>query len=345
MELGKLTATRGLTDQQKADVLRVYPSAGDAGKTATLLNLQYSKVYSFLYSSGSTIPPKRVTPAIRARMVELYASGKSTWEIGAELGYLNVCVINHLKRAGVVLRSRSDAAKMYSVNRDYFAAIDTHTKAYVFGLIAADGNVSKDSFTLALQERDKALVEAVASEIGFTGPLGYRKPGRATWQGMWVLRVHDQEFCSHLRAIGIVERKTSQLQFPLLPLNLVPSFILGVLDGDGCVYIPKTGTRGYKVGFSGAHDMLAGIANVLRDNIGVKGDLRPGTGRGWALNYSATSGLSVAAWLYGKSRSSICMKRKRAKVDEIAGRLRASSRTWQHTRAVLDTLSPFPHAA
>ena len=118
---------------------------------------------------------KLVSDEQRQFMVKLYTEhGLSTWKIGKIMGYLNVCVINNLKKAGLQLRTRCDAAKMLDVRRDYFQEIDTHNKAYLLGLFYADGNVHKDTFTIALKEPDKYMIEAIAKEFGMSGKIGCR---------------------------------------------------------------------------------------------------------------------------------------------------------------------------
>lgn len=226
----------GLTSELKRRVSELYALDPSPKRVGAALGVSAETVDYHVKKSGQHQQRKLVTQTMRDEMVRRYADGESSWEIGSAMGFLNVCVIKNLNKAGVQLRDRSTAAKTYSVNQNYFKEIDSPTKAYLLGLIWADGNMSKDSFTLALKDSDKPLLESVRTEIGSTGPLNFRKRQERQMSDMWALRVHDKRFCAHLRALGIVERKTSKLRFPaFLPCNLYPMFILGIVDGDGCV--------------------------------------------------------------------------------------------------------------
>lgn len=219
---------------------------------------------------GYILPPPRllssgratVTSEQRIAMKDLYENhGLSTWKIGKAMGYLNVCVIKNLKKAGVKMRNRSDANKTIEVNRTYFDSIDTPTKAYVLGFLYADGNLSKDSFTIALQERDKYILESMAKEIGYTGGLSFRKKQATNKQNMWALRVHDATFAESLRGVGIVPQKTSKVRFPtFLDKSLTWAFIHGLSDGDGCVYCVNNAIRFV---LAGAEMMVKDIQDIL----------------------------------------------------------------------------------
>ncbi len=254
-----------------------------------------------------------VTDAQRDVMKDLYENHSlSTWKIGKAMGYLNVCVINNLKRAGVEMRNRSDANKTTKINREYFKNVDTPTKAYLLGFFYADGNLYKDSFTIALQERDKYVLEAMAKEMGYTGELNFRKKQAVNKQNMWALRIHDKEFAQTLRNVGIVARKTSKLRLPsFLDTSLMYAFLHGLADGDGCV------TRhANRITF-----ILAGAENMIRDvqefihrslGLGLIYQDRPGSkGKTGTLN-----GINAVRFLYRmyvESKSTIWLTRKREK--------------------------------
>jgi hypothetical protein len=261
-------------------------------------------------SSGRKI----VTDEQRVFMKSLYEKqGLSSWKIAAILGYKNVCVINNLKKAGVVMRNRSDANKTISVNRDYFKEIDTPIKAYLLGLFYADGNVSKDSFTIALQEPDKYLLEEIAKEIEYDSELQFRPKENNRCQNMFVLRVHDKLFCTNLRKWGVVPRKTSILSFPyFLNESLYPSFLHGLLDGDGCVYI-GTRERYLCVNMAGSPTIIKQIAIVLKQKLGIHTSPRSAKhSRGWFLTCSNMVAVKMLDYIYSDANP-ICLERKKSK--------------------------------
>lgn len=271
---------------------------------------------------GSIPPPKLlssgrklVTSEQRLFMKDLYLNkGLSTWKIGEIMGYLNVCVINNLRKAGVKLRSRSDANKILAVKRDYFDNIDTHTKAYLLGLFYADGNVHKDTFTIALQEPDKYLLDAIRFELGMTGDLKRRKPTGFGKHHLWALRIYDKEFCSHLRKWGVVPRKTSQLDFPaFLGNDLMHSFIHGLLDGDGCVYIARNDTS-LRFSIAGSPKITKGVQKFIHDGSGIKMSWSATkNSRGTVVSTSGKNAVKILEKLYSESKSPFFLHRKKNK--------------------------------
>lgn len=260
-----------------------------------------------LLSSGRML----VTDEQRQFMKFLYLDkGLSTWKIGKVMGYLNVCVINNLKKLGVELRNRSDANKTLEVDRRYFEHIDSHTKAYLLGLFYADGNIHKDSFTIALQELDKYLLESISKEIGMTGSLALRKPRGFGKQNMWALRIYDKEFCSYLRNLGVVPRKTSKLTFPtFLKKEFTYSFLHGLLDGDGCISISG---HSICVCFAGSPEITKSIKMILESELKVhvcrmetKGSL------GTTATLSGKAAIILLDKMYSESQTKFFLSRKR----------------------------------
>lgn len=263
-----------------------------------------------ILSSGRMI----VTDEQRYFMKKLYVEyGLSTWRIGKVMGYLNVCVLNNLKKAGVKLRNRSDAAKRLEVKRDYFKDIDTHTKAYLLGLFYADGNIHKDTFTVALQEPDKYLLEDISKELGMTGKLGFRRRRGLGKHNMWALRVYDVEFCSYLRQWGVVPRKTSELKFPtFLKDEFYYSFLHGLFDGDGCVSV--TQNNQIRVCLAGSPQITADIRDILISKYGIHGRRYiTKNSKGTCLAINGLESVRFLSEMYRCSHSLFSMSRKKDK--------------------------------
>jgi hypothetical protein len=309
-----------LTKEQEDLLVKTFYDCGQkAKKTSDITGINYHTVCRSLKKRGININTRRIVLAEeRDKMVSMYLDGFSSWEIARHFGFLNVCVIKNLNKAGIVLRNRSDAAKTYSVNREYFKQVETKEKAYIYGLICSDGNMSKDSFTLAFQEKDKYILDLVKAELEFTGPINFRKKQAANKQNMWALRVHDKEFCSHLKAIGIVERKTSKISFPdFLDESLIQYFILGICDGDGCISYDLNGFKCYSITFSGSKPMLDGVRQKILDATGMDCSVRATKGSlGFRLTYARTSGIIVMNWIY-QNRPKFFFKRKWQKFVDI----------------------------
>lgn len=323
--------------EQVARIVELYSELKSAPKVGALVGMADYNVVVVLKAQGVFKDRREVTPEEREQMVKWYTEDKlSTWQIATKLGYLNVCVINNLKKTGLILRDRSTAAKTYSVDQDYFKEIDTPVKAYILGLIWADGNMSKDSFTLALKESDKDLLEQIRLEIKSTGPLNFRKmqnDGKSK-SNMWALRIHDKFFVQNLKDKGVVERKTSKLSYPsFLKEDFDTAFILGVCDGDGCIshtMNPSEKFR-YRLGFSGSETMMLDLQRIIFNKLACKGYFATREySKGCTLDYSATQGLSIMNWLYG-SKPKFFLARKFDKYKFIANHLNKNNRIHPRT--------------
>ncbi len=308
------------TPEEESRIISSYERSGSAINVAEEIGRAVPTVKNFLISKNLYKKRILVNDEMREEMKRLYLIEKlSTWQIGKRLGFLNVCVIKNLKKAGVQLRNRSDAAKTYSVNREYFSKIDTETKAYILGLIWADGNMFKDSFTLALQDCDKYILENISKELESTGPLNFRKSNNPKRKNMWALRIHDKEFCGHLKNLGIVERKTSKLSFPyFLDNSMWSSFLLGLLDGDGNVYCKYYENKPlcYRVGIAGSEFVCRDIKDIfLKSEINSCFSQRENS-KGCTVIFSGNFAIGFLNYIYS-SNTNIKMTRKFDKFKTI----------------------------
>src|SRR5262249_20150095 len=99
----------------------------------------------------------------------------------------------------------------HNVNRRYFKVIDTPTKAYLLGLLAADGSIdsAKDAYkvTLMLQFRDKLLIDRFINEIAPTAPVTINR-------NTFSVSIYSKETREDLAKYGIGARKSTNLRWP-----------------------------------------------------------------------------------------------------------------------------------
>jgi hypothetical protein len=111
------------------------------------------------------------------------------------------------------------------------AQLDTPIKAYLLGLLAADGTIEDKKgqyrVTLMLQFRDKILIDRFRDEIAPNIPITINP-------NTYSVCISSKEMCEDLAIYGIGPRKSAKLIWPVsLPHHLVIPFLLGYLDGDG----------------------------------------------------------------------------------------------------------------
>lgn len=131
-----------------------------------------------------------------------------------------------------------DHRRKYDVNEHYFDEIDTEAKAYFLGLLYADGYnfEPKGYINLGLIEGDRAILERFRKELGLERPLQFIRAGSPSHQNQYRLVINSLIMSKALAQKGCYQGKSLTLKFPeWLQKDLLPHFIRGYFDGDGCI--------------------------------------------------------------------------------------------------------------
>lgn len=123
----------------------------------------------------------------------------------------------------------------YLYREDYFCEIDTEEKAYVLGLLMADGSIFGNRLTLQLSGEDGEMVERVKNLLCLSKKtldlITYKNP---KYQNAHKLTIVNRRIADSLKNLGVVERKSVLLKEPKdLDSSLVRHLIRGYFDGDG----------------------------------------------------------------------------------------------------------------
>lgn len=119
----------------------------------------------------------------------------------------------------------------------------TKNKAYLLGVLTADGNLSAraNCIRIELHEKDKQILENLSSVFG--GQVKVRHHTNVTYY-CWMLPIsqygpkgYGNELYKQLEQYGIVPAKTGKEKFIVLDDKLMPHYIRGIWDGDGSFYI------------------------------------------------------------------------------------------------------------
>lgn len=113
---------------------------------------------------------------------------------------------------------------------------------YVVGLIATDGNLSKDGRHIDITSKNKAHLIAVRKALGASMTIGAKSRGGNRDKIYSRLQFSDVSFYKFLLALGLSPRKSLTLQELCIDRSYFPDFLRGVIDGDGSVstWIHKT---------------------------------------------------------------------------------------------------------
>jgi intein/homing endonuclease len=143
------------------------------------------------------------------------------------------------------------------IEYDYFDKIDTEYKAYILGLIYADGCINDKvlgkrewRLQISIQEEDGLILQKLLDNTN-KKQLVLRNPPstiKNNWKKQLTACVNNTYLCKQLITLGCFPRKSTEgMIFPKLDPLLIPHFIRGFFDGDGCVMIKKSTYKGKKV--------------------------------------------------------------------------------------------------
>lgn len=184
-------------------------------------------------------------------------------------------------------RDTSHCNRTYSVNEEYFDNIDTQNKAYFLGFLFADGNngMQKATISLSLQEKDRDILEKLRIDAGSNKPLRFisserkRNNGEGyNYKDKYALTVCNKHWCERLSELGCVPNKSLVLKFPdYLSDEMLPHFIRGYFDGDGCIVNAKSGA--YAISLTSTKDFCISVQNIVFNLFGMKSYIYPASNK------------------------------------------------------------------
>lgn len=183
--------------------------------------------------------------------------------------YCKECLLNYQReRRRAKLDQRDPHRRRWSrsfVRHDYFSDLSDPSRAYVAGLLAADGNVleKQQRITLELARRDEQLVRFTRDELAPGFPLRSRIPANGCATS--ILAITSTQLCDGLAELGITPRKSLTLRWPdKLERSMLRPFLLGYFDGDGFVTGSKNGRYEYvRWGLCGTEQFLSAAMRFI----------------------------------------------------------------------------------
>ena len=216
---------------------------------------------------------------------DFYIQGKSSIELAKMYNKTASSIGGLLRRRNIPIRSNKQNSRKYSHNEDYFKVIDSEEKAYWLGFIMADGYITSKSkqesqrFGITLSLKDINHLEKFKKCIQATNPIKTYQASESNYNSNTLysrILITSQKTVDDLKDKGVVENKTNILKFPTeeqVPKELIPHFIRGYLDGDGCISISNRKKRKkieYSIKILGTECFLNGIKNFIELKTSIK---------------------------------------------------------------------------
>lgn len=204
------------------------------------------------------------------KIVDLYKSGLSKEKIEKIYNVSNSVIDRIFRIKNIKCRDNSHKGRKYYINENYFDKIDTPNKAYILGLLYADGcNASNTNLIkLELQERDKSILDKINLELEYSKPLSFHELNRknSNWQNTYAIEITNKHMSKKLEELGMIPRKSLILEFPdWINDNLMKDFIRGYFDGDGHIEWNKK----HFLTLASSKEFCEGLQVYLKDKLNI----------------------------------------------------------------------------
>lgn len=262
---------------------------------------------------------EKVTTEITNNIILDYKNGITNKKISQKYNLNRGTIQQTLKRNNVKLKNQNETSRKHKLlNENYFSNIDSKEKAYVLGLLFADGYINKNGFGIALKEEDKEILEKISYIIYGKVVLGYRKEKAIKYlnnriynsKPQYRLEIVSNIMKDDLIKNGCVGNKTYKIRLPELEnKDLYKSFIRGYFDGDGCLCVPKSNKGNITFSLTSNVNFCNDIKDYVNENLNV--NMKSGI-RYDNIGYNRLTGalqvIRFMNWLYDDSE--IFLKRK-----------------------------------
>ena len=232
------------TEDEKQQIIDMYKNNINIDDIIEYFSTEEKFIRLVLKTNGIDRKYNSFSEELYKRLELLYSNGMTCKQVSETLLVAENSVTKMLKKRNISIRSYSESNRRYSLNEHYFDEIDTSNKAYLLGMLYADGCNCESHYaiTLTLQEEDRDVVEFMKKELEYGGPIRMNKlhDKNEKHKNQCILCINDMYMSNKLKNFGVVNAKSLILTFPdWLNEQLYPHFIRGYFDGDGCVSYDK----------------------------------------------------------------------------------------------------------
>src|SRR3989344_1379537 len=188
--------------------------------------------------------------------------------------------------------------------------------AYAVGLIATDGNLSKDGRHIDLTSKDIEQIENFLKAIKASHKISLKSSGFS--QKMYYrTQFSDVKFYRFLLSIGLFPAKSKTIGKLKIPEKFFADFLRGCLDGDGYTYSYfdprwKSSFQLYTGFVSASKTHLDWLNLTIVKLYGIKGTIRFHT-RAFTLEYAKKNSLILLKQIYYK-KDILYLERKYSKI-------------------------------
>lgn len=185
--------------------------------------------------------------------------------------------------------------------------------AYAIGLLATDGNLSKDGRHINMTSKDKEMISVFKKCLGIQNKTGRKCRGGSKEKKYFQVQFGDKNFYIFLISLGLTPAKSKTLGPLKIPADYFADFFRGCIDGDGNIRIakhPESQHPQLRIKLcSASPKFLDWVKNEISKNTNTDG--------GWiekkkdigVLAYAKSDSIKLLNFMY-YSKEVSCLKRK-----------------------------------
>ena len=192
--------------------------------------------------------------------------------------------------------------------------------AYIVGLIATDGSLSKDKRHINFTSKDIQLVKLFKKCLRLKVIVGKKSRGSEKEKKYFQIQFGDVLFYRWLESIGLTPNKSKTLGKISIPDKYFFDFLRGCFDGDGSMYAywdPRwhSSYMFYLQFTSASCDFLLWLQDSIQKLAGARGNIRPSS-RSFQLSFAKAHTRIVFARMFYENKLP-CLRRKLLKAERI----------------------------
>ena len=204
--------------------------------------------------------------------------------------------------------------------------------AYLIGLLATDGNLSKDGRHITMRSSDLQLLITFKKCLHLTNKIAQSKNNNLARKPSYRIQFGNVQLYRWLLTIGLFPNKTYTIGSLNIPDIYFRDFVRGHLDGDGSIITYQDYyntfknpayiyTRFWLVFISVSENHLEWLRDTINKITGIYGHIyrskprKPNTVPMYRLKYAKNDSIKLLHWIYYKNNLP-CLNRKRRISDK-----------------------------
>ena len=201
--------------------------------------------------------------------------------------------------------SKSHYFKYDQINSSFFENIDNEIKAYLLGVIAGDGSILNNKLvSLVASKQDIETLILFQKNLSLQSPIT-NKSDNCSWIG-----ITSKQMAADLhRHLNIyTNKKSDKITIPNISKKLIPHFLRGLMDTDGCIANPRAKQPQPRCFYSSTSVQILQQVQAYANQFGIKSSIN-----GIKLEFGGMNAIKFMDIIY--TNHNFCLSRKKEYYD------------------------------